>query len=174
MTGEAAVALISACSALAGSLFTGAVTWSVMRTQLRHQASEQRATRLEQLLRELCAQCLEATSKARLELAAVGRAAVAQSDDLKLVAESELDIAVRAIFTHRTHLTLVADTKLQRKAAAMVAAFEALWYKQAQVLEEALPTSNDDLWSAQAQEEEELEEAMAQFVTAAGKALASL
>ncbi|MGW7363794.1 hypothetical protein ACWGI8_10270 [Streptomyces sp. NPDC054841] len=168
------VALISAGSALAASMLTGSITWLVMRTQLAHQAREQRSTRREQLLRDVCAQCLEAISRARLELGAVGKAAVSQSDELKAAAEHELDVAVRALFTHRTHLTLVADPKLQRLAAGMTDAFESLWYKQEQILMERVLASEEDLWSAQSREAEKLEEAMASFVAGASTVLASL
>ncbi|MBT2365002.1 hypothetical protein J7E88_06640 [Streptomyces sp. ISL-10] len=174
MPGETAVAVISAGSALAASMLTGTMTWLAMRTQLVHQAREQRVTRREQLLREVCAQCLEAISRARLELAALGKAAIAQSEELKAEAEDELNAAVRALFTHRTHLTLIADTKLQRLAAGMSDAFEELWYRQQQILMESTPASDDDLWAAQSQEAEKLEEAMAHFIAEAGAVLASM
>ncbi|WDV52914.1 hypothetical protein PV963_22395 [Streptomyces coeruleorubidus] len=174
MPGDVAVAAISASSALAASLITGLVTWLVMRTQLLHQAREQRSARREQLLRDVCAKCLEAISKARLELVALGRASVAQSGELRAAAERELDVAVRALFTHRTHLALIAEIKLQRLAADMADAFEALWYRQEQTLAAAVPVTEDDLWSAQTQEAEKLEETMAQFVAGASETLRSL
>ncbi|MEU1459027.1 hypothetical protein [Streptomyces avermitilis] len=174
MPDETAVALIAAGSALAASMLTASMTWLAMRAQQAHQAREQRSTRREQLLREVCAQCLEAISRARLELDAVGKAAVARSDELKVAAEHELNVAVRALFTYRTHLALIADTKLQRLAAGMSDAFEALWYKQEETLSGSRPSSSDDIWSAQSQEAERLEEAMASFVAEAGAMLASL
>ncbi|MGW3555547.1 hypothetical protein ACWDLL_32600 [Streptomyces griseoincarnatus] len=173
MSNEMAVAVISAGSALTASLVTGVVAWLVMRTQLQHQAREHRSARREQLLRDVCAQCLEAISKARLELAALGKTAVTRSGELRAV-ERELDVAVRALFTHRTNLTLIADTKLQRLAADMTDAFEALWYKQEQTLAGGAPVAEDDLWSTQAEEAEKLENAMARFVTGVSDTLRSL
>ncbi|MGW1542554.1 hypothetical protein ACWCPM_20350 [Streptomyces sp. NPDC002309] len=168
------IAVISASSALAASVITGTVTWLVMRTQLAYQAREHRAARREQLLRDICAQCLEAISAARLELAALGKAAVARSNEEMTAAQKDLDLAVRALFKHRTHLTLIADTKLQRLAADMADAFEALWYAQERILIAGTPASVEDLESAQSQEAEKLEDTMALFVARASEVLRSM
>ncbi len=90
------------------------------------------------------------------------------------MAERELDVAVRALFAHRTHLTLIAEIKLQRLAADMADAFEVLWHRQEQTLVAAVSVTEDDLWSAQTQEAERLENAMAQFVAGASQTLRSL
>ncbi|MFF4502764.1 hypothetical protein [Streptomyces sp. NPDC001401] len=174
MSGDVAIAVISAGSALMASVITGGVAWLVMRIQLAHQAREQRSARREQLLRNVLAQCLEAISKARLELAAIGRAAVTQAEEVRAEAERELDGAVRALFTHRTHLTLIADITLQRLAADMTDAFEQLWHKQAETLAAGTPLTEDELWSVQTQEAEKLERTMAHFVARANDVLSSL